>query len=102
MLLQLILIFSCTPPLLAHQNVKVVGGVNASIGEFPFTLSLQMKPVFGDQYHFCGGVIIDKSFVLTAGNKIMQSAPLFNYFSNFYRLEPQLTVYTAVMKHKLK
>ncbi len=65
--ISLFMLLCYSPPLLAHKNVKVVGGVNASEGEFPFSLSLQMKPVFGDEYHFCGGVIIDTSHVITAG-----------------------------------
>lgn len=71
--INLVLLLCYTPPLLAqtHTNVKVVGGVNASEGQFPFALSLQMKPVFGNEYHFCGGVIVDTYHVITAGMYVM-------------------------------
>lgn len=41
----------------------IVGGVEASIGEFPYIVSLQ------DNYsHFCGGSLIRKNWVLTAAH----------------------------------
>ncbi|MGE0634086.1 MAG: serine protease [Pseudobdellovibrionaceae bacterium] len=41
---------------------KIVGGVEASIGEFPFIVSLQSSS------HFCGGSLIRKNWVLTAAH----------------------------------
>lgn len=43
---------------------KIVGGQEASIGEFPFIVSLQ-SPSYG---HFCGGSLIKKNWVLTAAH----------------------------------
>ncbi|PJA11762.1 MAG: hypothetical protein COX65_09680, partial [Elusimicrobia bacterium CG_4_10_14_0_2_um_filter_56_8] len=40
---------------------KIVGGIEASKGEFPFIVSLQ-----GSWGHFCGGSLINKNWVLTA------------------------------------
>lgn len=41
---------------------KIVGGTEASIGEFPFIVSLQSGS------HFCGGSLIRKNWVLTAAH----------------------------------
>ena len=41
---------------------KIVGGVEATKGEFPFIVSLQSS--YGS--HFCGGSLIKKNWVLTA------------------------------------
>ena len=41
---------------------KIVGGVEASVGEFPFIVSLQSGS------HFCGGSLIRKNWVLTAAH----------------------------------
>jgi trypsin len=43
-----------------HQ--QIVGGVEAAVGEFPFIVSLQSG------YHFCGGSLIKKNWVLTAAH----------------------------------
>lgn len=67
----LILIAALTAATSAFANQKgqigskIVGGIEASIGEFPFIVSFQ-SPSFGG--HFCGGSLIKKNWVLTAAH----------------------------------
>lgn len=51
-----------TPPAFARVEQYIVGGVEAVKGEFPFIVSLQ------NGSHFCGGSLIKKNWVLTAGH----------------------------------
>jgi len=48
---------------------KIVGGVQAIQGEFPFIVSLQTKGWYSSSYsHFCGGSLIKDNWVLTAAH----------------------------------
>jgi trypsin len=48
----------------SFKNAKIVGGMEALKGEFPFIVSLQSNS-YG---HFCGGSLIKKNWVLTAAH----------------------------------
>jgi trypsin len=66
MFTKLMLTLSFCLSLSAHAEVRpfIVGGSDAAAGEFPFIVSLQA----GGMGHFCGGSLIKKNWVLTAGH----------------------------------
>lgn len=43
----------------------VVNGTNATVGEFPFMVSLQLVVTETVSYHACGGTILSQSWILT-------------------------------------
>ncbi|XP_012218725.1 chymotrypsin-2-like [Linepithema humile] len=46
-------------------NPRIVGGRNAKPGEIPYQVSLQ---TIKSGHHFCGGVVLNKNYVLTAAH----------------------------------
>nr|XP_045623273.1 trypsin-1-like [Procambarus clarkii] len=55
------------PVHLLNAGVKVVGGEVAAKGQFPYQVSFQER-ILGVWKHFCGGTIIDPSYVITAAH----------------------------------
>ncbi|XP_018372565.1 PREDICTED: chymotrypsin-2-like [Trachymyrmex cornetzi] len=51
-------------------DVQIVGGTNASVGQFPYQVSLKQN---GN--HFCGGAIIHETFVITAAHCLSKKLP---------------------------
>lgn len=45
------------------QIGKITGGFNATAGELPWQVSMQVKPIFGEKYHTCGGTILNENHV---------------------------------------
>ncbi|XP_076113527.1 trypsin-like [Mytilus galloprovincialis] len=53
----------------ADTSVKIVNGDNANIEDHPWQVSVQIRRTEKDNFtHICGGSIIDKSWVITAGH----------------------------------
>lgn len=67
-------IFPKTTPAMPQYTIKegldkIVGGVIANQGEFPFIVSLQAKSWYSSNFsHFCGGSLIKEDWVLTAAH----------------------------------
>ncbi|CAG07594.1 unnamed protein product, partial [Tetraodon nigroviridis] len=53
---------------------KIVGGVNATAGSWPWQASIHLK-VSGSSFHICGGTLINDQWVLTAAHCILDKTP---------------------------
>ncbi|XP_034232751.1 trypsin iota-like isoform X2 [Thrips palmi] len=53
----------------------IVGGDDAEPGEFPEVVSIQIQSPDGTFQHLCGGFIIDKEWIVTAGHCLDQIDP---------------------------
>lgn len=50
------------------RPVRIAGGLNATKGEFPYAVSLQVHGKKGNLAHFCTGSLLDARTVLTAAH----------------------------------
>ena len=55
----------------AFKEGYIIGGEDAEITDWPFMVSVQSL----SDFHFCGGVLIDLTHVLTAGHCIEGDSP---------------------------
>lgn len=54
----------CNAEVQIERNVKIIGGTEARVGQFPYMVALILGlPNYGQS--FCGGSIISPNFVLT-------------------------------------
>jgi secreted trypsin-like serine protease len=52
-----------------HRRLRIFGGTEAVLGEFPWQVSLQEVHQYPDcDTHFCGGIILDELTILTAAS----------------------------------
>lgn len=62
------------------KNNRIFGGEGASIGQFPYQVSLQLRSSGDNFVHFCGGSIMTSRYVLTAAHCFIERFPeLSNY-----------------------
>lgn len=53
------------------RSARIIGGSSSSDGEFPWQVSLEvLHPIYGFLGHWCGGVLIDNSWVISAAHCI--------------------------------
>lgn len=57
-----------------HEKMKIVGGVAAGEGEFPWQVSLEVAK-YADPVHFCGGSIYSAQWIVTAAHCMTGLAP---------------------------
>jgi len=55
------------------SNLRIVNGMNAYYGQFPWQISLQFKITSNRKMHVCGGSIIDDQWILTASHCFLNS-----------------------------
>lgn len=57
------------------ENDRIYGGEEAAIGQFPYQISLQVRPSEDNYVHFCGGAIISSRYILTAAHCFIANFP---------------------------
>lgn len=93
----------------ANRNPKIMHGVPTLEGQYPWQVSLElMHPSYGFIGHWCGGVLIDRNWVLSAAHCIHKYWSMFvsvlyllilklcPYFSDLFNL-PLPPLWTVVL-----
>ena len=67
---------------------RIVNGLNASLGEFPWIALIYSRRMSGDEYfeYYCGGALISDRFVVTAANCFIETEYSLNFFSINFNL----------------
>ncbi|XP_019487007.1 PREDICTED: transmembrane protease serine 11D isoform X1 [Hipposideros armiger] len=64
--------------LMTLSNERVVGGTDAEEGDWPWQVSLQLNNI-----HHCGGILISKSWILTAAHCFRSDSDPRNWIASF-------------------
>ncbi|XP_034935567.1 transmembrane protease serine 9-like [Chelonus insularis] len=76
----------------AANIARVVGGRDAPEHKYPYQVSLS-RMIFGEYDHFCGGSIIHKNWILTAGHCVEGGLDNFIIKAGINRLNQQGDIY---------
>ena len=68
LMILLVALAACSTPVAPEK--RIVGGVETRPGEFPWVAELKVSG-----RHICGGSLIDRSWVLTAGHCVVRQSP---------------------------
>ncbi|KAM4807670.1 plasma kallikrein [Rhinophrynus dorsalis] len=66
---------------------RIVGGMNSSIGEWPWQVTMQLKLTASYKRHTCGGSIISNHWIATAAHCVVQ-----------FHLPQMWAIYTGIVK----
>ncbi len=67
------------PPLLRFSNPKIKGGIKSRPGSWPWQVSITYDMLDGPDRHICGGVLINRWWVVTAAHCIINDMDMKHY-----------------------
>merc|ERR1719228_2859520 len=78
-------------PRFQRGQSRIVGGDDATVGEFPYQISFQ-EVIFGYDFHFCGVSVLSPTVMITAGHCV--EGDNFNNPDGLKIVAGDLTLYT--------